>query len=196
MSKVEDSWSSVKNWFAATTVTYLKDEQVKQPFGNFTSASNHTLTSTISMDTTLVGANFVTVAIDLSSSNSTHWANGTYSLVYFQIEEPVPEDDTIEVRLLQANATTTAAPVTGTGNFEGWLGGLAGPGAVSGPVKLAQNKQLWGTTNMNAVNDWYATFGAGKGATATVDADPWQAADAKLQTFTAGNETHPGVWHA
>jgi hypothetical protein len=197
VTAVQDSWSSVKNWFAETTVTYLQDEQLKQPFGNYTSAANHNLTSTISLDTTLIGANFVTVAMDLSSSNSAHWVNGTYSLLYFQIEEPVPAETTEGARLLQTNATATeAAPVTGTGNFEGWLGLLAGPNTVSGPVKLAANKQLWGTTNMNTVNDWFTTFGNTKGATATVDADPWQPADAKLQTFTAANATHPGVWHA
>jgi len=193
----EETWSSVKNWFAATTSEYLTLEQQHQKFGVYSSEKLQHLDSTISLDSTAVGANFVTVALDLMSNNTKHWEAGSYSALYFQIEEPVKEDDGHEHRLLQEDpAAEEEKVVTGTGMYEGMIGILRGQGSTSGVVELSANKNIWGDTTLADVDTWYSRFGNDQGATATVDADPWQAADAKLQTFTAGNATHPGVWHA
>lgn len=80
---VEDSWKDVKNWFAATTSEYLTLEQVHKPFGSYTTEKTQNMKSTVSWDSTALGVNFVTVAMDLSSDKAAHWAVDSYTQVYF-----------------------------------------------------------------------------------------------------------------
>ena len=154
----EETWSSVKNWFAATTTEYLTLEQQKQPFGSYAEENHHMLNATISLDSTAVGANFVTVAMDLSSSNPAHFAANSYTSMYFQIEQPVAEEEGAHMRLLQDEpAAEEEEVVTGTGNYEGWLAILKAP-TTAGEVSYARNKNLWGTVVLAEVTTGFGTF--------------------------------------
>jgi hypothetical protein len=87
--------------------------------------------------------------------------------VYFQIEQPV--ESTAAARLLQAS-NTTAAPVTGTGNWEGWSGSLVQPATT--PLKYQTNKNSWGKKSFKADTSFYNTFG-GADAVTTTSSSAW-----------------------
>jgi hypothetical protein len=120
----ENTWKDVKNWFAEQTTTYLTDGQITVDFGSYTVKDHHSLKAKISLDSTLVGANFVTVGVDLSSANASDWEKGNAAMIYWQIERPISSAESFAdaQRLLQdeeAPAEEEEVVVTGDGNYEG-----------------------------------------------------------------------------
>ncbi len=96
-----------------------------------------------------------------------NFASGTAQLVYFQIEQPV--ESTAAARLLQAS-NTTAATVTGTGNWEGWSGSLVQPITTASALKT--NKNSWGKKSFKTDTTFYNTFG-GTDAVTTTSSSAW-----------------------
>jgi hypothetical protein len=194
----KNAWDSVTNWFATTTQKLLSESGKKQDLGTYApkSLTNTTWTqglhSHISMDSTPLGVNFVTVSLDLYSNVTAHFNNGTNSQVWFQVQQPAAS-----ARLLQNTTTTTAAATM----WEGWMGVRAGQAVTtnltSGAATLAVNKNTWGKTDLTSDVQHFTKFG-GAEAVNTNATYPWQLADAKLQTFTAQNLTAgtPHNWHA
>lgn len=102
--------------------------------------------SFVSLDFTAIGTNFVTVTLNLTNPDASYFADKTRGLVYFQIEEPVEDEHAHdEARLLQEET----APVTGTGNYEGWYNFARwGP---NNTIASEANYQLWGTTLLSSI---------------------------------------------
>ena len=102
--EADESWSSVKNWFAAVTQEYLTTYSKQTPMGSYIEENEASMNSTISLDFTAIGTNFVTVTMNLTHPKASYFAEKTRGLVYFQIEEPAnnKRDDT---RLLQVEST-------------------------------------------------------------------------------------------
>lgn len=82
--------------------------------------------------------------------------------------------------------------MTGTGNYEGWYALSKGTGAF-GQAEWAVNKNGWSKKTIASQDYSYRT--TADGFTTTVSEDPWQPADAKLQTMTEGVDGEPHVLH-
>lgn len=149
----------------------------------------------LALQSTSVGVNFVAAELHLTGPAAL-FANGTAQLVYLQIEQPVVSNST--ARLLQAsNSTnttnTTVAPVTGTGNFEGWSGAILQPyNATRG---LETNKNSWGKRNFKTDVSFYKTFG-GADAVNTTSSSAWQidGSPQAIPDIRQGNATAEGHW--
>ena len=123
---IKKAVSDVTNWLLGKTKDNLSTGSDKKEFPLYAeTATTLGLNFTVALDNTALGVNFVSAGLHLSGPTA-NWASGTTQLVYFQVEQPV--EATAAARLLQATtnstATTTAAPVTGTGNWEGWSGSI------------------------------------------------------------------------
>jgi hypothetical protein len=126
------------------------------------------LNSHISMDHTALGVNFVTVSLDLYSNATAHFNNGTFSQVWFQVQQPVAS-----ARLLQNTTSNTTAAAT---MWEGWTGVRAGQAVASnltsGAVTFTANKNLWGKNDLTSDVQHYTKFG-GADAVATNTTSAW-----------------------
>ena len=141
--QAEDSWSSVKNWFASTTQEYLTTQQKYTPFGSYVGMEGYaSMNSVVSLDFTAIGTNFVTVTMNLTHTESSYFAENTRGMVYFQIEEPAEDDH--DHRLLQDEPNVTVEEfVTGTGHYEGWY--CYAKWGARGVVENMADYNLWGT---------------------------------------------------
>ena len=133
---ITTSLNELALWLSDQSRTDLQVYMNKKPFGMYHWADKtQGLTASITMESTALGINFVTVKLDLMHPEPRVWGSGSKHAVYFQIEMPMPLEEDAK-RMLQDVPT-------GTGEYEGWLGVLAG-GKASGPVTLLANKNLWG----------------------------------------------------
>lgn len=177
--QIEDSWSSVKNWFASSTQEYLTTEQKQTSMGSYQKEGEASMSSSISLDYTLIGTNFVTVSMNLTNTDSKMFGENARNLVFFQLEEPVAQEEEANRLLQETDAEPAAEPeVSGTGNFEGWFC-YAKWGA--GGAFTPQDYNTWGTEKLAGIatfkptypttDGWLAKYGAKK----TEPKDPWQA---------------------
>lgn len=203
---VEDSWSSVKNWFASSTQEYLTTEQKQTPMGSYEKEGEASMKSSISLDYTLIGTNFVTVSMDLTNADSAMFAENTRNLVYFQIEEPVAKDEEAARLLQEEDAAADAEPaaeepeVSGTGNFEGWF--CYAKWGAGGKIATMTGFNLWGTEKFADIATFKPTYPGTQGwldkygAKETEAKDPWQASEPaeKFNYFEVGKEGAPHLW--
>jgi len=124
---IKEAVNKVTNWLLGKTKDNLSTGKDEKEFPLYAeTATTMGLKFTVALDNTALGVNFVSAGLHLSGP-AANWASGTAQLVYFQIEQPVEAKPA--ARLLQASTNSTAtstaaAPVTGTGNWEGWSGSI------------------------------------------------------------------------
>lgn len=163
MQTAQTTWQQVSNWFASVTTTYLTTSMQKHDIGSYApkALTNTTYTqglkASASMDNTALGVKFVTVSLDLYSNVTAHFNNGTFSQVWFQVQQPAAG-----ARLLQTASNTTAS-------WEGWMGVRAGQNVTanltSGAATLAANKNLYGTVDLSTDVQHYTKFGGASALT-------------------------------
>ena len=164
--------SDVTNWLLGKTKENLSTGSDKKEFPLYAqTATTMGLKFTFALDNTALGVNFVSADLYLSGP-AANWANGTAQLVYFQIEQPVEAKPA--ARLLQAASNSTAksnaAPVTGTGNWEGWSGSIVQPWTTARALRT--NKNSWGKRSFKTDTTVYTSFG-GADAVNTTSSSAW-----------------------
>ena len=169
---IKKAVSDISNWLLGKTKEVLSTDTQNKEFKLYAeTATTFGLDFNISLDNTALGVNFVTADLRLGGPTA-NWASGTAQLIYFQIEQPV--EATAAARLLQATtnsaATTTTAPVTGTGNWEGWSGSIVQPWTTA--TALRTNKNSWGKRSFKTDTTVYTSFG-GTDAVATTSSSAW-----------------------
>jgi hypothetical protein len=169
---IKKAVSDISNWLLGKTKEVLSTDTQNKEFKLYAeTATTFGLDFTISLDNTALGVNFVTADLHLGGPTA-NWASGTAQLIYFQIEQPVQA--TAAARLLQATtnstATTTTAPVTGTGNWEGWSGSIVQPWTTA--TALRTNKNSWGKRSFKTDNTVNTSFG-GTDAVTTTSSSAW-----------------------
>jgi hypothetical protein len=180
---VSNAANTVGNFFSGLIKDYATSTADIVPFVAIanTTATGPSLSGSVQWDTTGVGLNYVSLSLSYSAPAST-FADGTNSLVWFQVEKPVFPAGS---RLLQAatnttkpaNSTNTTAPmVTGTGDYEGQALVFTGPdktwNTTNNVTAPAFDYNFVGKTSCVGDKSFYTAF-CGKTATATVAASYW-----------------------
>lgn len=159
----------------STAMQFLPMGSYKQSWGENSTWAG--LNSTVGWGLTPNGLGFVTVGIDLYTYNrSDHWDFGTFSLVYFQIEEPSEKsafnfhwvEEAVETDAeegegeeeakeeeapkkrggIQQSDPEDVSSWTGVGFYEGWIGILGGKGNRSGEARYSAVRNISGRRSL------------------------------------------------